>query len=103
MRKYIVIALIIILSSQCICVYAKDITGLQQESNEITLELNETNNRLQVVQDEISKNRANNLKEEIPLERIGKTEDIAKCVKWLIEDTFTTGQIISINGGWIIT
>lgn len=43
------------------------------------------------------------LKEEIPLERIGKTEDIAKCVKWLIEDNYTTGQIISINGGWIIT
>ena len=45
----------------------------------------------------------NNLKEEIPLERVGKTEDIAKCVKWLIEDNYTTGQIISINGGWIIT
>ena len=29
--------------------------------------------------------------------------DIAKCVKWLIEDTYTTGQVISINGGWIIT
>lgn len=56
MRKYIIIALIIILSSQCICVYAKDITGLQEESNEITLELNETNNRLQAVQEELSKN-----------------------------------------------
>lgn len=56
MRKYIVIALIIILSSQCICVYAKDITGLQEESNEITQQLNETNNRLQVVQEQISKN-----------------------------------------------
>ena len=42
------------------------------------------------------------LKEEIPLERIGKVEDIAKCVKWLIEDNYTTGQVISINGGWVI-
>ena len=43
------------------------------------------------------------IKADIPLGRIGKTEDIAKCVKWLIEDEYTTGQIISINGGWIIT
>lgn len=43
------------------------------------------------------------LKEEIPMERIGLPEDIAKCVKWLIEDSYTTGQIISINGGWVIT
>ena len=41
--------------------------------------------------------------EDIPLEKLGKTEDIAKCVNWLIEDNYTTGQIISINGGWVIT
>lgn len=40
------------------------------------------------------------IKEEIPLNKIGKAIDIAKCVKWLIEDEYTTGQIISINGGW---
>lgn len=37
---------------------------------------------------------------EIPLGKIGKPEEIAKCVKWLVEDKYTTGQIISINGGW---
>lgn len=42
------------------------------------------------------------LEKEIPLERIGKVEDIAKCVKWLAEDNYTTGQVISINGGWTI-
>ncbi len=30
------------------------------------------------------------------------TIDIEKCIEWLIEDNYTTGQIISINGGWII-
>ena len=40
------------------------------------------------------------IEKEIPLERIGKTESIAKCVSWLIEDDYTTGEIISINGGW---
>ena len=42
------------------------------------------------------------IKEQIPLNKIGKTIDIAKCVKWLIEDEYTTVQIISINGGWYI-
>lgn len=42
------------------------------------------------------------IKKEIPLGKIGKTETIAKCVKWLIEDDYMTGQIISINGGWNI-
>ena len=42
------------------------------------------------------------IKNEIPLEKIGEPTDIAKCVNWLIEDNYTTGQIISINGGWVI-
>ena len=48
----------------------------------------------------ISEEEINNIKEEIPLEKIGKTKDIEKCVEWLIEDEYTTGQVISINGGW---
>lgn len=37
---------------------------------------------------------------EIPLEKIGSPSNIAKCIEWLIEDEYTTGQVISINGGW---
>ena len=40
--------------------------------------------------------------EQIPLGKIGKPEDIAKAAEWLIEDNYTTGQIISPNGGWTI-
>lgn len=43
------------------------------------------------------------IKKETPLEKIGEGIDIARCVEWLIEDNFTTGQVISINGGWVIT
>ena len=43
------------------------------------------------------------LEEVTPLGKIGKPEDIAKCVNWLVEDEFTTGQVISLNGGWVIT
>lgn len=39
---------------------------------------------------------------ETPLGKLGKPIDIAKTIKWLVEDEFTTGQIISPNGGWII-
>ena len=50
----------------------------------------------------LNKEEIEGLKEEIPLERIGKTQDIERCVEWLIEDEYTTGQVISINGGWNI-
>ena len=42
------------------------------------------------------------IKNQTPLGKIGNPEDIAKCIKWLIEDEYTTGQIISPNGGWVI-
>lgn len=51
---------------------------------------------------ELDNETMNMLKEEIPLNRIGKPEDIYKCVEWLIEDNYTTGQIISVNGGMVI-
>ena len=50
-----------------------------------------------------TKQEIEEIKEEIPLQKIGEPSDIAKCVKWLVKDTYTTGQVISINGGWIIT
>lgn len=50
----------------------------------------------------LSKEEINNIIKEIPLEKIGKVQDIEKCIEWLIEDEYTTGQIISINGGWAI-
>ena len=48
----------------------------------------------------LSEEEINNIKDEIPLEKIGKAQDIEKCIEWIIEDEYTTGQIISINGGW---
>lgn len=60
MRKCIAILLIIlIISVSCICVYAENITELQEKSDEVTQNLNEANNRLQAVQDEVSDNMKN--------------------------------------------
>lgn len=49
---------------------------------------------------EYSKEDIEEIKLAIPLNRIGSPLSIAKCVKWLIEDDYTTGEVISINGGW---
>ena len=43
-----------------------------------------------------------NIIEEIPLGKIGEPVEIANTVKWLIENSYTTGQVISVNGGWNI-
>lgn len=40
------------------------------------------------------------VKKEIPLAKIGRPIDIARCVKWLVEDEYTTGQVVEVNGGW---
>lgn len=42
------------------------------------------------------------IKEEIPLQKIGKVEDVSRTVEWILEDEYITGQVISVNGGWLI-
>ena len=49
-----------------------------------------------------SRDEIKEIENDIPLEKIGKASNIAKCVKWLVEDDYTTGEVISINGGWHI-
>ncbi|MBQ3413818.1 MAG: 3-oxoacyl-ACP reductase FabG [Clostridia bacterium] len=48
----------------------------------------------------ISEIELKELEKDIPLEKIGLPEDISRCVNWLVDDMYTTGQIIGINGGW---
>lgn len=50
----------------------------------------------------LTKEEIEEIKQRIPLQKIGKTSEIAKSVKGLIESDYITGQIISINGGWVI-
>ena len=50
----------------------------------------------------LSKNDLQQIEEEIPLGKIGLPRDIAKCVSWMVDEKYTTGQIIGINGGWNI-
>ena len=50
----------------------------------------------------LTKEEIEEINKQIPLGHFGKPEDIAKCVGWLVEEQYTTGQIISPNGGWVI-
>ena len=98
--------------ASCEVAYSISKAGMDGMTKSLAKELGPSNIRVNSIAPGIIDTDINNgltdkekedIKEEIPLGKIGKTSEIAKCVKWLIEDEYTTGQIISINGGWIIT
>lgn len=98
--------------ASCETIYAISKAGMDAMTKSLAKELGPSNIRVNsiapgFIDTDMNKNISENIKKEIineiPLQRIGKPIDIAKCVNWLINDEFITGQIISINGGWIIT
>lgn len=50
--------------------------------------------------DDLTEDDIESLKEEIPLGRLGKTEEIAKTVRMIIDNEYITGQVLEVNGGW---
>lgn len=100
-----------ITGASCEVAYSTTKAGINGFTKALAKELGPSNIRVNAIAPGIIDTQMNrnltaeeleNIKNEIPLEKIGKPRDIAKCVKWLIEDEYTTGQIISINGGWYI-
>jgi len=49
----------------------------------------------------LSKEEIGEIEREIPLKRIGTPEDVANTVSLLIENEYITGQVLSVDGGWI--
>lgn len=100
-----------IVGSSCEVHYSVSKAGIDAMTKSLAKELGPSNIRVNsiapgIINTEMNKNlnkeEMTNIKEEIPLAKIGETKDIERCVEWLIEDEYTTGQIISINGGWVI-
>lgn len=100
-----------IVGASCETIYSISKAGMDAMTKSLAKELGPSNIRVNsiapgIIDTDMNKNLSLNdieaLMDEIPLGKIGRTSDIAKCVKWLVEDEYTTGQIISINGGWII-
>lgn len=100
-----------LVGSSCETIYSVAKAGIDAMTKSLAKELGPSNIRVNsiapgIIDTDMNKcyNQAeiDDIKQEIPLERIGKTSDIAKCINWLVEDEYTTGQVISINGGWVI-
>lgn len=97
--------------SSCEVAYSASKAGVDGFTKSLAKELGPSNIRVNgiapgIIDTDMNKNISkavmNELRKETPLEKIGKCEDITKCIKWLLEDEFTTGQIIGINGGYSI-
>lgn len=100
-----------LVGASCEVAYSVSKAGLDALTKSLAKELGPSNIRVNSIAPGIIDTQMNNnldektkkeIMEEIPLNRIGKPIDIYRCAKWLIEDNYTTGQIISPNGGWII-
>ena len=101
-----------LVGSSCESLYSISKAGIDAMTKSLAKELGPSNIRVNSIAPGFintdmnkiySEKDINSIKLETPLGKIGSCSDIAKCVNWLIEDEFTTGQVISINGGWVIT
>ena len=90
-KRVLAIFLILIITIPCICAYSTSIDELQEQSNEITKNLTETNNRLQAVQEQVSENMAELQKLNTELEQY---EDETNKIK---EDIDKINQEITEN------
>lgn len=100
-----------LVGASCETIYSIAKAGIDAMTKSLAKELGPSNIRVNsiapgIIDTDMNKNLSeqeiDELKQEIPLNKIGKTLDISKCIQWLIEDEYTTGQVISINGGWVI-
>lgn len=97
--------------ASCETVYSISKAGIDAMTKSLAKELGPSNIRVNSISpgvidtemnSKIDENIKNQIKDETPLRKIGEPIDIYKCAKWLIEDEFTTGQVIGINGGYVI-
>lgn len=97
--------------ASCESIYSISKAGIDAMTKSLAKELGPSNIKVNsiapgIIDTEMNKNLTEDdikeLKDEIPLGKIGKATDVTKCINWLIEDNYTTGQVISVNGGWII-
>ena len=97
--------------ASCETVYSISKAGLDAMTKSLAKELGPSNIRVNSIapgvidtamNSMLDEHIKNEIRNETPLGKIGRPIDIYKCVKWLIEDEFTTGQVIPVNGGYVI-
>lgn len=97
------------IGASCESIYAVSKAGIDGLTKSLAKELSLSNIRVNSIapglidtemNNDLSEDDIKNVELEIPLKRIGKTEEIAKTVKMLMECDYITGQVIAVNGGW---
>lgn len=100
-----------LIGASCEAIYSASKAGLDGLTKALAKELGPSNIRVNGIapgiintdmNSNLDENIKNEIEKEIPLGRIGEPIDIYRCAKWLVEDEYMTGQIISPNGGWAI-
>ena len=100
-----------LVGASCEVAYSVSKAGIDGMTKALAKELGPSNIRVNSIApgiiatdmcSEYTEEEIREINNKIPLGKFGEGIDIAKCVKWLIEDKYTTGQVISPNGGWVI-
>ena len=100
-----------ITGGSCAALYSASKAGIDGITKSLAKELGPSNIRVNSIapgcmntdmNQYLTKEEWNEIKGETPLQKIGEGIDIARCILWLVQDEFTTGQIITIDGGWTI-
>ena len=97
------------IGASCEVHYSVSKAGLDAMTKSLAKELGPSNIRVNSIapgiidtkmNEHLSSEELEEIRQEIPLEKIGNPHSISKCIQWLINDDYTTGQVIAINGGW---
>lgn len=94
--------------ASCETLYSMTKAGIIGLTKALAKELAPSNITVNCIAPGIIDTRMNNmfdteeLKEEVPLGRLGTPEEIAQAVLFLAESPYITGQILGVNGGAII-
>lgn len=94
--------------ASCETLYSMTKAGIIGLTKALAKELAPSNITVNCIAPGIIDTRMNNmfdaeeLKEEVPLGRLGTPEEIARAVLFLAENPYITGQILGVNGGAII-
>ena len=97
------------IGASCEVHYSVSKAGLDAMTKSLAKELGPSNIRVNSIapgiidtkmNEHLSSEELEEIRQEIPLEKIGNSHSISKCIQWLINDDYTTGQVIAINGGW---
>ena len=100
-----------IIGASCESIYAISKAGVDGLTKSLAKELGPSNIRVNSIapglidtkmNSDLSVEDVENLKNEIPIGRIGKPEEIAKAVRMVLENEYINGQVLEINGGWHI-